>query len=191
MQERAYRRNLPHIFPKGTAIFLTWRLHGAVTNAFLAAVHNTPGLSEGQRFARIDRHVDATTRGPLWLRDPEIAEEACLAIERGAEPPLLQYALHEYVVMPNHVHVLLTPVDDVARITKGIKGTTARFANMQLGRAGNPFWQRESYDHFCRNPREFERIREYIGRNPVRAGLVAKMEDWPWSSVHRRAKLKA
>src|SRR3989454_12592905 len=76
--------------------------------------------------------------------------------------------------MANHVHVLLEPKIDVARITKGIKGVTAKEGNQILGRTGRRFWQDESYDHWVRSPSECDRIRSYIERNPVVAGLVGR-----------------
>jgi REP element-mobilizing transposase RayT len=186
---RAYRRHLPHIFPKGSAIFLTWRLLGSIPAGFVLDGIDTRNPSDGERFGRIDKLLDAATYGPRWLSEPAIAGEVCRTIERGSEPPLLQYTLHEYVVMPNHVHVLMSPRVDVARIVQGLKGATARFANLHLGRTGASFWQDETYDRFCRSAEEFQRIRGYIARNPVRAGLAKAMNDWPWSSVHRREKI--
>lgn len=85
--------------------------------------------------------------------------------------------------MPNHVHVLIGPKTSLARITNGIKGVSARDANRILGRQGKRFWQDESFDHWVRSAAEFERIRAYIEHNPVSAGLVARPEDWPWSSA--------
>ncbi|HWZ32460.1 MAG TPA: transposase [Bryobacteraceae bacterium] len=93
-----------------------------------------------------------------------------------------RYALHAWVVMANHVHILITPTVEVAKITKSLKWFTAREANKVLGLKG-PFWQDESYDRLVRNPAEFERIRKYIEWNPVRAGLVKTPEEYPWSSA--------
>ena len=86
--------------------------------------------------------------------------------------------------MANHVHVLLLPQIPVARITKGIKGVTAKQANQLLGRTGQYFWQDESYDHWVRDDIEFAKIKSYIEGNPVTAGLVREESDWPWSSAH-------
>ena len=52
-----------------------------------------------------------------------------------------------------------------------------------LGLTGQPFWQDESYDRLVRNDLEFERIVNYIERNPVTAGLVLTPEEFPWSSA--------
>jgi putative transposase len=89
------------------------------------------------------------------------------------------YQLFAWVVMSNHVHVLLTPRRPLADVTRAVKKTSAKQANQLLGRTGHPFWQDESYDHWVRDAREFDRILGYIEWNPVRAGLVDLAEDWP------------
>lgn len=93
------------------------------------------------------------------------------------------YNLFAYVVMPNHVHVLFQPIVPLARITRGIKGVSARDANATLGRVGKPFWQDEAFDHWIRDGAGFERTLHYIENNPVKAGLAKRPEDWPWSSA--------
>jgi putative transposase len=103
-----------------------------------------------------------------------------------AEAELRLYRLGAWVVMANHVHLLIEPSVPLARITKVLKGFTARRANQLLGRTGERFWQEESYDHWVRNEQEFYRIAAYIERNPVAAGLVEKPEDWAWSSARSR-----
>jgi len=65
-----------------------------------------------------------------------------------------------------------------------IKAYTAREANQILGRAGEPFWN-ETYDHWVRNEDERNRIIRYIEGNPVSAGLIEAIEQWPWSSASR------
>ena len=85
--------------------------------------------------------------------------------------------------MPNHVHVLATPAVALPKLTKSLKGITARRANAMLALTGNRFWQEESYDHLVRHLPEFERIRHYIEENPVRAGLVVEASDYRWSSA--------
>ena len=124
----------------------------------------------------MDAELDKGVTGPLWLRDPKIAGYVEDAIFRGEE--LKQYELDTYVVMPNHVHVLPTPWIPMERVTGGIKGVSARNANAALGRTGQHFWEDESFDHWIRNDIELRRIRIYIERNPVTAGLVEQQEDW-------------
>ena len=96
-----------------------------------------------------------------------------------------RYQLHAAAVMPDHVHLLLTPLRDEAgwpyglpAILKLIKGASARSVNKLLGSYG-PVWQEESFDHSVRNEDSFYRIKRYIERNPVKAGLVKDPEDWP------------
>jgi putative transposase len=173
-----YERNLPHWHPEGASIFLTGRLFGSLP----ASCRPVAPPSAGHAFRAMDRELDRAALGPQWLKDPRIAVVVVEAL-RFAEQQLGLYQLHAYVVMPNHVHVLLCPQSPLARITKSLKGFTARSANQILGRTGSPFWQYESYDHWVRDDREHRRILAYIERNPVMAGLASKVEDWPWSSA--------
>lgn len=107
-----YKRNLPHWHPKGAAIFLTWHLAGSrpkdirKVTATLAA--GTSELSAGKRFVILDREIDRAAVGPTWLRDPRVARCVVDTLVRGAIV-LGHYQLHAYVVMANHVHVLITP----------------------------------------------------------------------------------
>jgi REP element-mobilizing transposase RayT len=94
-----------------------------------------------------------------------------------------QYTLHAFAVMPNHVHLLLTPATALPKLTKSLKNITAKRANLILGLTGRSFWQEESYDRLVRNDREFEQIRRYIENNPVRAGLIQEASAYRWSSA--------
>ena len=106
-----------------------------------------------------------------------------VAAVRDGERPFRRYQLHAFVVMPNHVHLLVTPHVIATRWLGPLKGYTGHLANQVLGRAGKPFWQDESYDHLVRHEGEFEKIRSYIEKNPVRAGLVAEANQYRWSSA--------
>ena len=174
-----YRRRLPHVFETDKPIFLTWRLFGS-----LPACRSFPGgtLSSGKQFAMLDRLLDEARAGPFYLRQPALAELVVDAIHYN-ERILGHYVLHAYVVMPNHVHLLISPRVAVPALTKSLKGITALRANALLKRVGNPFWQRESYDHEVRSEVEMERIRSYIERNPVKARLVAEPSQYRWSSA--------
>lgn len=121
-----YERRLPHWHPKGKDIFITWRLHGTLPkNRF------TPpnGVTSGAAFACMDRLLDRASCGPSWLRRPEIARCVVDSLRYAAED-LRRYDLHLYVVMPNHVHVLMTPLAPVEKIMHWLKGYTAREANL-------------------------------------------------------------
>ena len=138
--------------------------------------------SPGKRFKALDAILDKAATGPLWLNNPQIALSVVTGIHKGA-CVLNFYDLHAFAVMPNHVHLLISPKALVPRIMNGLKGVTARDANSILGRKGKHFWQDESFDHWVRSPREFDRIRTYIEMNPVSAGLTSRPQDWPWSSA--------
>jgi REP element-mobilizing transposase RayT len=128
-----------------------------------------------------DCQLDSVKRGPFWLADPEFADYAEYPILRGAERG--RFLLHAYVIMPNHVHVLLDPYVPLAKISGPIKGVSACDINSRLGRTGKPLWQDESFDHWIRNPAEFGRIRDYIESNPVTARLAPAPAAWKWSSA--------
>jgi REP element-mobilizing transposase RayT len=174
-----YRRRLPHFHPEGAYLFVTWRLDGSLPVPPPDIIYATPGHT----FAAEDRAL-AQGHGHLWLSDTRIARQVAEAIRNG-ESGKRFYELQAWVVMPNHVHVLILPQVALAQITHWVKGRTARAANLLLGRAGEPFWQVESYDHWVRNRKEFDKIVAYIEENPVSAGLAATPEDWPWSSATR------
>ncbi|MFQ6675000.1 MAG: transposase, partial [Fidelibacterota bacterium] len=134
-----------------------------------------------------DRYLDTTTSGPQFLKDKRVAKMICTAMLHLDN---LKYELLAFCVMSNHVHLVFTPLrmdtgeyHSLAEIMHSIKSYTASEVNRILGRKGTPFWQHESFDHFCRDEKDVERVIEYTVNNPVRAGLVDKAEDWPWSYV--------
>jgi REP element-mobilizing transposase RayT len=177
----SFQRRLPHWRPDGRPLFLTWRLHDSLPrHRFFPA----SSLSAGKAFVAMDRLLDQARTGPLYLARPEIASLVVEAILEGRDP-LGHYDLHAFVVMANHVHLLITPAVPVPGLLQRLKGTTARRANQMLSLTGRAFWQEESFDRWVRDEREFQRIRAYIEENPVRAGLVTAPEDYPWSSAWR------
>ena len=174
-----YRRRLPHRHPDGAFLFVTWRLYGSLPASEPDIIYPTPGHA----FVAEDRALDRAS-GPRWLGDSRIARLVQESVITGESDGL--YELGAWVVMPNHVHVLLLPKVALSQVTHWIKGRTAREANLLLGLTGEPFWKRESYDRWVRTERGFNRIVAYIENNPVSAGLAATCEDWPWSSAHRQ-----
>jgi putative transposase len=184
-----YQRNHPHWFPEGEVIFLTWRLYGSLPIEYSRHLCDESGTTPGKKFRLMDRRLDRALSGPVWLKRPEIAACVIGTLRKGA-CELGHFILHSYVVMPNHVHALLTPKTQVSRLMNGIKGVTSRAANQILRRTGKPFWQDESFDRWVRDANEFVKIKSYIERNPVAARLVARPEDWPWSSASREPRRK-
>ena len=176
-----YRRRLPHWQPEGVPVFLTWRLHSSLPGWHQAA---TSAASDGQRFIELDRQLDAAASGPMFLKDPRVAAAVVQALFIAAHEWKL-FDLMAWVLMSNHVHVLLQPHKPLREVTRAVKSTSARAANLILGRTGQPFWQDESYDHWVRDGKELQRIVQYIEWNPVRAGLIDTPELWPWSSASK------
>jgi len=130
----------------------------------------------------MDRILDHARCGPLYLRQTDIAELVVDAI-RYRQEQLQHFQLHSYVIMANHIHVLITPHVEVSKLMHSLKRFTARKANQILGLTGQPFWQDESYDRLVRDELECRRITNYIEMNPVKAGLVTTPEAFPWSSA--------
>jgi putative transposase len=89
-----------------------------------------------------------------------------------------------WTVMPNHVHVLfkLLAPHGLGAVVGSWKRFTARAANRRLGRSG-AFWQDDYWDRFVRHDAHYAAAVAYIDQNPVKAGLVAAPEDWPWGSA--------
>jgi putative transposase len=135
----------------------------------------------------MDRYLDQASFGPTWLQREDIAHLVFDCLHYAADN-LRHFDLHAGVVMPNHVHVLLTPIITPCKLLQSVKGFSAREANKILGRTGEPFWQAESHDHWVRNEREFQRIVAYIEQNPVRVGLAATPEAYRWSSAYAGPK---
>jgi REP element-mobilizing transposase RayT len=90
------------------------------------------------------------------------------------------YKLLAVQVMPDHVHVILSPMPavDLSRVMKGIKGSIARSINEQRGTTGT-LWQDEYWDRVIRDEFELEEKLEYMLFNPVKAELTADPESWP------------
>ena len=101
-----------------------------------------------------------------------------------------QYRLHEYVVMRDHFHLLVTPREDATleRCMQFIKGGFSRRAGEELGR-NVEIWQRGYVDHRIRDGTDYARHREYIRQNPVEAKLSSRAEEYRYSSAHPDAEL--
>ena len=124
-----YRRRLPHFHPDDTYLFLTWRLAGSLpARKDATTVFATPGHA----FAAYDRVLDRRVSGPLWLKNPRIADLVSGAILIG-DVEDISIIFRAWVVMPNHVHLLLLPLAPVQVLMRWLKGSTARRANLILG----------------------------------------------------------
>ena len=105
--------------------------------------------------------------GACHLRRPDVAAIVASSLEHFHED---RYQLFRYVVMPNHVHALMKPHIDLAKILHSWKSYSAKQINRLLGRQGT-FWQDESYDRIVRGQGEYQFRCRYVDENPAKAGL--------------------
>jgi type I restriction enzyme R subunit/putative DNA methylase len=186
------RGYLPHVKREGASYFVTFRLVDSLPKEVLlsfeqehaealrrlSAKATTKQAEEIHRELRrkIERYLDKGV-GACHLRRPEIADMVAAALRHFHGQ---HYLLDDWVVMPNHVHLILWPMPNftLSAILKSRKRHTARQANLILAKTGETFWQRESYDHWIRNDEEKSRIQHYIRMNPVNARLCKAPEDW-------------
>jgi len=117
---------------------------------------------------------------PDWARDIVLC--SCCHDHRR------KYELYVAVVMPDHVHVILTPLVDgqnreifsLIEIMRAIKGASARAINQRMRRHG-PIWQEESFDHILRSSENLDAKVDYALQNPVRKRVVTDWRDYPWA----------
>jgi REP element-mobilizing transposase RayT len=111
-------------------------------------------------------------------------------IQAAARDIVLDCCMHDHpsiyclicaVVMPDHVHALLTPQAGatIPRIMSRIKGASSHLVNRRLA-SGGVVWQREYFDRIVRKNENLAEIADYICNNPVRKGLVSRADDYPW-----------
>ena len=110
-------RRLPHIYAIGQPLFVTYRLFGS-----LPAGREFPkeALTSGEAFAAMDRLLDTADVGPRYLQMPPIATVVRDSILHGARR---DYDLHARVIMPNHVHLLITPWTEASLFLRRLRGT--------------------------------------------------------------------
>jgi menaquinone-specific isochorismate synthase len=122
---------------------------------------------------RAERCLDSGL-GECYMRDSRIAKIVADAIQHFHGK---RYVLLEWCVMPNHVHVVFSPLGEnkLEDILHSWKSFSALKANRLLGRQGH-FWQREYFDHLVRSDVSLLKIIRYVKENPRRAGL----RNWPW-----------
>ena len=187
MSKGIYHRGyLPHWDFEKSLQAVTFRLADSVPISLiqdwkqeLASTHEDSAL-EKRLHQRIARYEDAG-HGSSFLRDP-----ACAGIVQNEliSGHATHYDLIEWCVMPNHVHILikLHNASGLSKVVQTWKGKSAYLINRQLARKGT-IWQREYYDRYIRDQEHCDDCRAYIRKNPVKAKLCEKPEDWPYSSA--------
>lgn len=199
-----YRRNLPHIQPRGAAFLVNFRLAGSLPKEVIESLRIESEILEKrllaikepserfllrereQRklFGKWDDALHKSQTGPFWLQDNRIAQ---IIADSMLYHDGNWFDVLAYCIMPNHVHLVIAPYESsdtadfsLSRIMHNIKRNSANHANKVLGRTG-AFWQHESYDHFARDNAELERIIKYVLHNPVKAGLIDDWTKWKWT----------
>jgi REP element-mobilizing transposase RayT len=178
------QNRLPHWRQNQAAYFVTYRLHDSVPEVLMNAwrverdqwreEHPRPWSTATEadyhkRFSSaIDRHLD-DGHGSCLLREPANAEIVAGAFHHYDQR---NYLLHAWVIMPNHVHVLVSPgeSDSLSRIVAGWKRFTGTRINARTGACG-AFWQKDYFDRLIRDWDHFMNVARYIRRNPTKAKL--------------------
>jgi type I restriction enzyme R subunit len=208
--ENFRRRDLPHWDLPGAYYFITSCLDGSLPaqglvdlRKFEKRLQETAPPS-GATPAEWERECwkKAFVRRERWLdQRPAVRHLQEPALAAIVQNSLLHFAgdrydVLGYVVMPSHFHWVFRPREEWVkslegersprqRIMQNLKSYSASQCNRHRQTEGR-FWQEESYDRCPFDVDELERILSYIEYNPVRAGLVARPEDWPYSSARIR-----
>jgi REP element-mobilizing transposase RayT len=192
---RVRRGRLPHWEVDGGIYFVTFLLADSVPTAVIDRYREecedvvermeASPIEERWRFARelvrlycsrIDRCLD-TSLGASWFCKQEFASLMASVLRFHDRQ---RYDLFAWVVMPNHVHLVLRPLGEsnLSQIMHTIKGYSAHELNEMAGRRGT-FWQKEYFDHLVRSSLDLEKLCRYVIDNPRRASL----QDWSWTWV--------
>lgn len=187
---RYSRGYLPHLDAGARAQFLTWRLADSVPLEVIDGWREElKGVLEVDRkrelSSRIEKYCDLGN-GNCALAHPyaaRIVQESLFFDHQK------RYELHAWVVMPNHIHALLTPLEGVPleEIMRVGKSVTATQINKQREVQGR-LWEADYFDRLIRDGEHFERVRHYTEWNPVKAKLCQDPSLHPWSSANPDAQ---
>jgi REP element-mobilizing transposase RayT len=182
------RGYLPHFDGRAIPQFITLRLFDSIPGGVLQrwmreldVLNSTNDQIILQR--RIEKYLDQGY-GEAFMKTHHVAEMV--------QKDLLyyddrSYRLSSWVVMPNHIHFLMTrcKVIELADIMQSFKSLTSHKGNKILRRKGR-FWMEDYFDRYIRNAEHFSKTVQYIENSPVKARLCRKPEDWPFSSARFR-----
>ena len=118
-------------------------------------------------------------RAPLFRKEPmaRLLVEVMLQYRDDKN-----YLLHEFVLMPDHFHLLISPTLSLERSLQLIKGGFSYRAKKELGFAGE-IWEKSFYDRRVREAEDYYNFKQYIRKNPIKQGLACKLADYPYSSA--------
>jgi len=184
------RGYLPHFDGREVPQFLSLHLFDSIPASVLARWQRELDVlnSKTDRILlqrRIEKYLDQGY-GQAFLKQPRIAS-MIQNVLLGSDGE--SYRLSAWVVMPNHIHLLITRFENytLAEIMQSLKSITSHKANRILKRGG-PFWMPDYFDRYIRNAKHFASAIRYIEDNPVKARLCSRPEDWPFSSAWFRAR---
>jgi len=175
------RGYLPHFDHYGLVQTITFRLADSLPAELAGRLSQSREKSgDAELRKEIEESLDHAL-GACHLRDlrvADIVQNALLHFDGT------RYRLLTWVIMPNHVHVMIETLPGIRldEVIHSWKSFTAKECNRLLDRTG-PFWQEDYFDRFIRDGEHFRKARDYIERNPVKAGLVRKPEAWRFSSA--------
>ncbi|HSM58684.1 MAG TPA: transposase [Candidatus Sulfomarinibacteraceae bacterium] len=175
------RGYLPHFNAPGLVQGITFRLADALpTHVKKWLANETTDESTPEYRAKVESYLNAGY-GSCYLKNPQIASvvENTLHHFDGQ-----RYQLIAWVVMPNHVHVIVEMFEGhpMQRVIHSWKSYTASIANRILNRRGR-FWFRDYFDRYIRDEHHLSSAIRYVHYNPVTAGLVESPELWRYSSA--------
>ena len=178
-------KNLPHCDLPGVRQFISYRLADSMPVALRGEWEMFFHLKDEQdKQRKIQGYLDRGL-GECHLRDSRVSD---MVQENLWHHDGVKYRLLAWVLMPNHVHVLIEIWDTpLAEILQSWKGYTARKANLILNRNG-VFWAEDYFDRRIRDEEHCQRVIHYVESNPIRAKLVRAPEDWKWCSARYRSK---
>jgi REP element-mobilizing transposase RayT len=173
------RGYLPHFDQPGLVQGITYRLWDALPAHVLDKLI-AESDDETEKRAQLEEYLNAGY-GACYLSHPHIAQTVQ---DNFLHFDGRRYRLIAWVVMPNHVHVMIEQFEGhpLDKIIHSWKSYTATEANNHLKRRGQ-FWYPDYYDRYIRDERHFANAVNYIHNNPVKIGLVERAEDWEFSSA--------
>ena len=180
------RGYIPHWNLESATYAVTFRLHGSLPREVVERLREerrarkSTALENMHLRAEFEQRVDARLHEQTdvaWMNDARIANIVARALLHFDTE---RYELHAWCVMPNHVHVVVTPLAPwtLAEIIHSWKSYSSTAANKLLGRTGK-FWSREYFDRIIRDEEDLSDSILYVLGNPGKAGL----ENWRWTST--------
>ncbi len=183
LRHKHSRGYLPHYNVELSTQFVTFRLADSLPQNLLQAWKSEIERGECTDVdfrKRIEHYLDRGY-GSCALNDHRVAAKIRETLFKWDDE---RYRLIAWVVMPNHVHILIELLEEnsLSEIMHSIKSFTAHEANKILGRGGQ-FWFVESFDRYIRDARHYHATIRYIENNPVKAGLCRTADEWEFSTA--------